>query len=195
MKQLIEDILTKAMINFKNDGFLAPMAFLVQDDKIFVHPIRYASSPDDITDTPPTSYELADKDTFFVYLGMLCKKHNASKVILLQDVALRMMNNMTHEQQQYVHQNMETESPLTYPEGSPYRQEAILVQLYNFNDDTPVLALQAYRMVKDKIVFGDRLDKMLPEGVQFDGLIKDRLTEGYNMDPANFTSNLDFQDK
>jgi hypothetical protein len=176
---MIDLFMEKAKENLKNDGHLVPIAFMLIKDKLLMIPIRYQEDA---------------KEQFFISLGAACKKENGTQILLVLDVAARFLDGMTPDQLKYFKENMATETPLTYPEGSPVRQEAIMVHLYDMTQkdykvDASNMAIQVYHKDKTGEIVFDDLDKdILPEGTQFDGLILDCLRAGYAMDPSMFIS-------
>ena len=180
MNDLVSMFMEKAKENLKRDGYLVPIAFMLIKGRLLMIPIRYQEGA---------------KERFFISLGAACKKENGTQILLVLDMAARSLDKLTEDQLKYVMQNITTEAPLTYPEGSPIRQEAIVVQLYDLTQkdykvDTSNMAIQVY--YKDKtgeIVFDD--DKFaIPEGSQFDGTILDCIRTGYDLDPSMFSDDL-----
>ena len=113
MDKLIEGLIERAKENLKKDGYLAPVIIAMKGDKLLA-PILLQFKCDN------------EKYATYKIIGKIAKKLAADRIILINDVALKMYDTKDSE---HVMKNYNTMSPLTYPENM--RQDGIFIHDLN----------------------------------------------------------------
>ena len=166
---IVTQVLEMAKENLKRNGSLMPVVLFMKDSRIAgVQPITWDTD--------------AEKWHKYKIIGALLNKSGVDAVIVVSDGAMRMMNNLSKEQVEYINQNLSTEAPLTLPEGKLGRRECVTVWYFDPSQNLSDLAIQAsrYEGTDRKIVFEERLDQTTKaEGATYGGAIRDSVFDGY----------------
>ena len=137
---IINGISTVACKNLQNDGFLTPIAFLFMGNDML--PIMMTWKNDD------------EKYAAYKAVGELACQLSADVVLLLNDVAMRYMENK--EDIKYVIENYDTERPTMYPES--LRQDMICLSCIDFKTFDMSLYTQKYKKENGEVIF-EKLEK------------------------------------
>lgn len=156
IEETLKVALEKAKYNLQKYDNLLPVILLIKDTKpCGVVPVTYKNE--------------GEKYQYAYAAGLLCRKSGFDGVVFVNYAALRMI---PEHQREYVCNNMDTESPLTYSEGL-VRKECIIV-FYCSVEDTSKMLVQVYKREEDKIVFTGQIDEM--SGVE--GAFQDYFQKG-----------------
>jgi hypothetical protein len=118
----------------------------------------------------------SDHDTKLKYLfiaGVTAKAKDADGVAFVCDAAMRRMDDP--KEAEYINQNLDTEAPLTYPEGHPVRQECIILVYCNFITGVSNQLVQEYANKDGVITYG----KFTEDFYRLEGAIINTLKRGY----------------
>lgn len=146
-----------------NSNFL-PMAFFMDGDQPIVVAIALNS----------------DKYAMYHKLGVLLGQRNVTEVILLNDCAFRTVN---VKDAQFVKENYDTESPLSYPESM--RTEALVFVHINFKERDKICVM-AYKKVGKKVEFLEETSDV----DDFNGGIRASVAAGFSVVNKNKYPNL-----
>jgi len=153
----IEDLKDVARQNLRNcvavNSDFASMAFFMDGDQPIVAAISLNS----------------DKYEMYRKLGAMLGLKNITDVILLNDCAFRTVNVKDF---QFVKENYNTESPLSYPESM--RTEALVFAHINFKEKDKI-CMMAYKKYGKEVEF---LSEEFSEG-GFDGAIRSSVVCGF----------------
>jgi hypothetical protein len=163
IKETMMEILEKAKHNLSTYDNLLPVIIFIKDDvPCGIVPVQ--------ADTKRQMYGS------YYAAGKICRKAALDGMLLVNDVALRF--SYDKEEQEYIKQNLDTESPLTYPEGL-VRQEAIMILHCSCTGKTTDL-LQIYERKDGCVIYKDLLEET--DGSR-SGNIPELFQKGYQASP------------
>lgn len=159
MEKILNDFMNVAKQNLEKDGYLMPVAFLVRNFEV-------------IGILGLTFQDEEEKEIQYIGLGNLAKKNIADGIIVINDVAMRMLKNPTPDE---IHAAIydPTERPLSYPESM--RQEAIALIYHNLVTSENQIMLQIYKKNGDIIEYGE----FQTGATHIAGNIGDNIQKGY----------------
>lgn len=143
-------------------GKLAPVGFVITKEKKIIPcalPFR-----NDI-----------EKSAIYLALGVAVRKFSGSRVIMINDVAMRKIDPKDMEE---FKKNYTTEQPLTYPESM--RQDGIFLQDMNMETGRIEGYFMRYKNLKDAPRCYYDLEHINKNKDSMGGGIPGRITEGYN---------------
>lgn len=146
IKDLMRAMMEKAKYNLKNNENFVPVAVFLKDGA----PCGIAPL---LNDEQSTIHQMA------FAVGMTCKKNNFDGSLLVFDAAMRMVS---EEDRDYVLNNLDTENPLTYPEGL-IRQECLTI-IHCPSEGDPQVIAQIYEKKDGKVLFKDFKDETSVRG-------------------------------
>lgn len=158
MDDLLKQIHFFAKKILKERGSLSPVAFLVRDGE-FSSPMLLDFSNDH------------KKYTSCIEIGLTAQKINSDRIILVNDIAMRTVNSL--EEAEYIKDNYDHESPLSYPESM--RIDGILFIDINISTNKRSIYLQKYKKSSQDLVFLD-----LDHQTNFDGALIQAVMKGLN---------------
>jgi len=139
---------------------VAPVAFIRAKFGCTVFPLHEFSS---------------SRETAYGKLGFVAAMSNAQRVIVVSDAALRKADS---EEMEYVGKNLDTESPLTYPEGHPCRTECIALMVVDIERQKSLTVLYPYHRTEEGFEFDVDKEETLEGGK---GMFVEAFTVGYNI--------------
>lgn len=142
-------ILEFAEQNIRSDGYLVPVAFGFSAEQTFIFQITFKNDE--------------EKCQQYFTLGSYLKRNSCFRFVLLNDVAMRQVEKENFKE---VVKNYVTERPTAYPESM--RQDAIVLQDYDFNKKTFVMYCKKYKKVGKDFKFEDveRFENMVSQMVK-----------------------------
>jgi len=159
----IQDISKIAQENIEKDDYLQPMAFIIKEGEIV--PMSLSNTDDEA------------KFRSYTDVGLVAQKLAADKVILLADVAARIVDNP--EDAKYVQENYSTESPLSYPES--LRLDGILFLVVELKSGTATGYFRRY----EKHEIGYKFHELETYSETFSGGLVNMVMGGFNFDLEN----------
>lgn len=170
---LIDDLIKTAKQNLEKDGYLAPVFFLLRNEKFVFEPTLVSAFDRVLGELP----DMEETKTRAVYLiGGMAKTVGANRVIMVWDGAFRHIPKGDAD----LCLDDPTERPLLYPKSM--RTECIIISDFPIGGESNISIIPYKGGDGEPVEFlpDDYFKDLIAQGAHFETRFKDILHAGYN---------------